>query len=48
MPVANAVHEHERVDRVQWPGLPFPDLREYLVCDLADHLGGHLYPIEAW
>ena len=36
--VVDAVHEHERIDRVQGPGLPFPDFRENLVRDLADHL----------
>ena len=36
--IADAVYEHKRVDRVQGPGLPFPDLRQDLVRDLADHL----------
>ena len=44
--VVNAVHEHERVDRVRGPGLPLPALWQDLVRDLADHLCGHLYPIE--
>ena len=42
----DAVHEDERVYRVQGPGLPFFYLREDLICDLADHLRGQIDPIQ--
>ena len=42
----DAVHEDERVYRVQVTGLPFFYLREDLICDLADHLRRRINAIQ--
>ncbi|MET3299194.1 hypothetical protein ABIE86_000061 [Bradyrhizobium diazoefficiens] len=40
------VEEDHRIDRFQRPALPFADLVENRVGDLADQIGGHLGAVE--
>ena len=44
--IMNTVHKDKRINRVQRTGLPFLNLRKYLVCDLADHFSWQLNSIK--
>ncbi len=35
--IMDTVHKNERIDRGKGAGLPFLDLGQDLICDLADH-----------
>lgn len=38
--VMDAVCENKRMNRIQWPWLPFFDFRQYPVRNLTDHFSG--------